>query len=191
MELEMNKHTENRRNEQRLHLSNLQIKVRKHGLNDHLEFIDCVPIDISFNGLAFSTSALQLALSQKLDIRISFGHKLLEGTAVICHIEQQQEAIQYGVLYIDLNPTIEETFCLETLSSTLVKDLAINMADNAVLGSCRNEEEVLLRKAQVFLFDAIEAFKARLSELVDDKVDEHGKVYQLATYFILILVRYP
>lgn len=179
----MNENSQNRRNEKRLHLPDLQIKVKKHGVNESGGYVDCSPVDISFNGLAFSAKNWRLELLQKIDIRVSFGHKVLEGTAVVCHIEKRQQEVQYGVLYIDISPTLEETFSLEALSSTLVKGLATNMADNAILGSSQCEEKILLRKAQVFLFDAISAFKIRLSELVEDKLDEHGKIYKLEDLF--------
>jgi len=179
----MNKETDNRRLDKRLHLPDLQIKVRPHGFKRTGDFIDCKSVDVSLNGLAFSSSDLMLKLLQKIDIRFSVGHKMIEGSAVICHMRRDKESVQYGVLYIDINPTIEEALCLDTLSSTLVKDLAIHMADNAVLGGHESEDDILLRKAQMFLFDAVDAFKKRTFELVKDNVNEYDKVHKLLAMF--------
>ena len=176
------KNIDNRRKDKRLHLPDLQIKVRPNGASN-ADFIDCTPVDVSLNGLAFSSKDLLLELLQKIDIRFSVGHKMIEGSAVICHVESQPSGIRYGVLYLNITPSIEESFSLNTLSSNLVKGLAINMADNAVINSSKTGDEALLRKAQILLFDAIEEFRDRLGSLLAGKVNEQRGSYNLNSLF--------
>jgi len=174
---------DNRRQDKRLHLPDLQIKVKKWGIAEGGQFINCTPVDVSFNGLAFSSDSLVLELLQKIEIQLSVGHKTLEGSAVICHIEKVQGTVRYGVLYIDIKPSLEETFSLDNLSSAMVEDVAVNMADNAVIGSASNETDVLIRKGQIILFDAVQTFKLRLTSLVGNVNDDHGNAYQLDGLF--------
>lgn len=174
---------DNRRLDKRLHLSDLQIKVKKKGITESDKFINCIPVDVSFNGLAFSSDSLVLDLLQKIDIQLSVGHKILEGSAVICHIKKAQGFVRYGVLYIDLKPSLVETFSVDTLSSSIVENVAVNMADNAVVGSDSKKADVLIRKGQIILFDAVQAFKLRLISLVGNVSDAKGNDYQLADLF--------
>jgi len=178
----MQKNIDNRRHDKRLHLPDLQIKVRPNGANNS-DFIDCTPLDVSLNGLAFSSKDLILELLQKIDIRFSIGHKMIEGSAVICHIESQHSGVRYGVLYLDIHPSLEESFSLGSLSSNLVKSIAINMADNAVINSSKTGNEALLRKAQILLFDAIEGFRDRLGSLLAETADEQGNPFKLGSLF--------
>jgi hypothetical protein len=174
---------DNRRQDKRLHLPDLQIRVKKLGIAGSDKYVHCMPVDVSFNGLAFSSDSLVLDLLQKIEIQLSVGHKKLEGSAVICHVEKTQELIRYGVLYIDIKPSLEETFSLDNLSSAMVEDVAINMADIAVIGSASNETGVLIKKAQIVLFDAVQAFKLRLISLVGNVSDVNGNNYPLDDLF--------
>jgi len=174
---------DNRRQDKRLNLPDLQIKVKKWGIAEGAQFINCTPVDVSFNGVAFSSDSLELELLQKIEIQLSVGHKTLEGSAVICHVEKTQELVRYGVLYIDIKPSLEETFSLNNLSSALVEDVAINMADIAVIGSASNETDVLIKKAQIVLFDAVQTFKLRLISLVGNVSDANGNSYPLDDLF--------
>lgn len=178
----MRKNIDNRRQDKRLHLPDLQIKVRANGVSN-ADFIDCTPVDVSLNGLAFTSKDLMLELLHKIDIRFSVGHKMIEGSAVICHIESQPSGVRYGVLYLDISPSIEESFSIGSLSSSLVKNLAVNMADNAVINSSKNSNEALLKKAQILLFDAIEIFKDRLDNLLRGRLDDQGMSYKLDSLF--------
>ena len=159
---------DNRRQDKRLHLPDLQIKVKKIGLAEGDKFINCKPVDVSFNGLAFSSDNLKLDLLQKIQIQLSFGHRTIEGSAVICHIEKTQGLVRYGVLYIDIKPSLEETFSLDSLTSAMIEDVAVNMADNAVVGSALSEVDELIRKGQIILFDGVQAFRLRLASIVGE-----------------------
>ena len=174
---------ENRRNDKRMLLPDLQIRVRKHSSGSNATYIDCTPIDISFNGLAFSSTELSLSLLQKIDIQLSVGSRVIEGIAVVCDIGEVKKATRYGIIYIDINPSIEELFSHKTLSSAQVQELAISMADSALIDVRLNEDEQHLRKAQVLLFDGVEAFKNRIHQRTKNSVDSHGKPLQLAEYF--------
>ena len=183
------KNIDNRRKDKRLHLPDLQIKVRPNGASN-ADFIDCTPVDVSLNGLAFSSKDLLLELLQKIDIRFSVGHKMIEGSAVICHVESQPSGIRYGVLYLDIRPSVEESFSLGALSSSLVKNLAISMADNAVINSSTTDDGALLRKGQILLFDAIEGFRDRLGCLLKETADEQGDSPRLDSLFEFSLDTY-
>lgn len=178
----MKKKIDNRRHDKRLHLPDLQIKVRASGASE-ADYVDCTPVDVSLNGLAFSSNDLMLELLQKIDVRFSVGHKMIEGSAVICHIQTESTGVRYGVLYLDIRPSIEESFSLGSLSSNLVKNLAVNMADNAVINSSKTDNEALLRKAQILLFDAIGGFSDRLQSLLAETADEQGSPYRLDSLF--------
>ncbi|PHR50900.1 PilZ domain-containing protein [Cycloclasticus sp.] len=186
----MNKKTADRRHDKRLYLPDLQIKVRPHGLSNNVDYTECTPVDVSLNGLAFSSKDLRLELLQKVDIRFSVGHKMIEGSAVICHIESQPLGMRYGVLYLDIHPSIEESFSLGALSSSLVKNLAINMADNAVINSRSAGDAALLRKGQILLFDAVESFRDRLSDLLAKTIDEEESSARLGGLFEFSLDTY-
>jgi len=173
----------NRRNEQRLHLPDVQIKVRKLSLGINTPFVNCLPIDVSRNGLAFSSEELDFDLLQKIYIELSVGHRKIEGKALICHIVEKEEATQYGVLFIDVTPSVEEALSLETLSSSRVKDFSASIAENMVLNLRQNTERKRLKKAQIHLFDGVEAFKSRLMDLVKDDKDAQGQPYPLAALF--------
>lgn len=173
----------NRRNEKRLHLPDVQIKVRKLSLGVHSSLVDCLPVDVSQNGLAFLSDELDFDLLQKIYIELSVGHRKIEGKALICHIVEKEDSIQYGVLFIDVSPTVEETLSLETLSSARVKEFSASIAESMVLSLPQNKSHKRLRKAQVHLFDGVEAFKTRLNELVSNEVDAEANSHQLDSLF--------
>jgi len=173
----------NRRNDQRLHLPDVQIKVRKLSLGINAPFVDCLPIDVSRNGLAFASDELDFDLLQKIYIELSVGHRKIEGKALICHIVEKDEATQYGVLFIDVTPSVEDALSLETLSSSRVKDFSASIAENMVLNLRQNVDRKRLKKAQIHLFDGVEAFKSRLIELVQDDKDAQGQPYPLDALF--------
>lgn len=179
----MKKQISNRRNEKRLHLPDVQIKVRKLSLGINASFVECLPIDVSQNGLAFASDELSFDLLQKIYIELSVGHRKIEGKALICHIVEKDDVTQYGVLFIDVAPSVEETLSLETLSSARVKDFSAGIADNMVLKLRQNADHKRLKKAQIHLFDGVNAFKSRLVELLKDDVDGQGHSYQLDTLF--------
>jgi len=176
----MTKQINNRRNDKRLHLPDVKIKVRKLGLGVSSAFIDCLPIDVSQNGVAFSSDQLEFELLQKIFIELSVGNRIIEGKALICHVEENADGARYGVLFIDVSPSIEEALSLENLSSTRVRDFAASMADNLVLSLNVRKADKQLKKAQIHLFDGVDAFRRRLNELVDDEFIEE---YQLNTLF--------
>lgn len=174
---------ENRRKDRRLLLSDLQIDVKKQTLGDDASFIACTPVDISFNGLAFSSDQLVLKLLQKVDIQLSVGHRSIRGSAVVCDIAKVDNTVRYGVLYIDINPSLEKLFSLKSLSSTWVKELAVTLADNALINKNLSRDDQELQKAQSLLFDAVETFRDRLCLRLKNKVDTQGNPYQLADLF--------
>jgi len=178
----MNKQASNRRNDKRLHLPDVQIKVRKLGLGVSSAFVDCLPIDVSQNGVAFSSDQLDFELLQKIYIELSVGNRIIEGKALICHVEENADGVRYGVLFIDVSPSIEETLSLENVSSSRVRDFAASMADNLILSLNEQKAGKQLKKAQIHLFDGVDAFRRRLNELVDDEFIEE---YQLNTLFEL------
>ncbi|HAI96273.1 MAG: hypothetical protein CL866_07870 [Cycloclasticus sp.] len=179
----MTKNMDNRRQDKRLQLPNLQIKVKKPGIGEGRHYVNCKPIDISWNGLAFSSDTESFELLQKIEIQLSVGHKNLEGSAVICHVEKKKTVTNYGVLYIDIAPTLEQVFSTEELSSNLVESLAVNMADRAVIGSVALEQDIRIKKGQIILFDAIQAFKLRINSLVGHVSDGSSKKYQMDSLF--------
>ncbi|OUR84207.1 hypothetical protein A9Q82_00170 [Cycloclasticus sp. 46_120_T64] len=178
----MKKTISNRRNDPRLHLPDVQIRVRKQSLGGST-FVDCQPIDVSQSGLAFTSDELDFDLLQKIYIELSVGHRKIEGKALICHIVEKDEVTQYGVLFIDVTPSVEEALSLESLSSTRVKDFSASIAENMVLNLKQKLDDKRLKKAQIHLFDGVDAFKKRLIELVKDDVDNQGKPYQLGGLF--------
>jgi len=183
MQKNMNKHATNRRNDKRLHLPDVQVRVRKIGLGASSAFVDCLPVDVSRNGLAFTSDELDFDLLQKIYIELSVGHRKIEGKALICHIVEKEEATQYGVLFIDVTPSVEDTLSLETLSSSRVKEFSASIAENMVLNLRQNTDRKRLKKAQIHLFDGVEAFKSRLIELVKDDKDAQGQPYPLDALF--------
>ena len=174
---------ENRRNDKRLLLPDIQVRVKEHGCGDASSYVDCRPVDISFNGLAFSSAGLTLELLQKIDMELSVGGRTLRGEAVVCHIEDIGKTIRYGVLYIDLRPSLEELFSLSNLTATQVKEMAANLVDSLVIDKALSVEKQRLKKAQSLLFDAVEAFKTRLCQRLGDCIEEQGNSYQLADLF--------
>ncbi len=173
----------NRRNEKRLHLPDVQIKVGKLSLGVNSTLVDCLPVDVSQNGLAFLSDELNLDLLQKIYIELSVGHRKIEGKALVCHIVEKDDSIQYGVLFIDVSPTVEETLSLETLSSARVKEFSASIAENMLLNLRQNESGKRLKKAQIHLFDGVEAFKTRLNELVSNEAGVEANPYQLDSLF--------
>jgi len=176
----MTKQINNRRNDKRLHLPDVKIKVRKLSLGVSSVFVDCLPIDVSQNGVAFSSGQLDFELLQKIYIELSVGNRKIEGKALICHVAENPDGVRYGVLFIDVSPSIEEALSLENLSSTWVREFAASMADNLVLSLSEKKADKQLKKAQINLFDGVDAFRCRLNELVDD---ESVGAYQLDSLF--------
>lgn len=174
---------ENRRNDKRLLLPDLQVQVKKQGRGDSSSYIECTPIDISFNGLAFSSDELELELLQKVDLQLTAGHRTLRGSAVICHVGKTAKGIRYGVLYIDLNPSLEQLFSLDNLTSPQVIELATSLADNVLIDKNLTEEQQNLEKAKSLLFDAVTAFKNRICQRLENKTDTQGNTCQVASLF--------
>jgi len=179
----MNNSKLNRRNEKRLHLPDVQVKVRKLSLGVNSALVDCLPVDVSQNGLAFLSDELNFDLLQKIYIELSVGHRKIEGKALVCHIVEKGDSTQYGVLFIDVSPTVEETLSLETLSSARVKEFSASIAENMVLNLRQNESSKQLKKAQIHLFDGVEAFKTRLNELVSNEAGAEASSHQLDSLF--------
>ena len=179
----MNNPKLNRRNEKRLHLPDVQIKVGKLSLGVNSTLVECLPVDVSQNGLAFLSDELNFDLLQKIYIELSVGHRKIEGKALICHIVEKDDSIQYGVLFIHVSPTVEEALSLETLSSARVKEFSASIAENMVLNLRQNESDRRLKKAQLHLFDGVDAFKTRLNELVSNEAGAEAHSHQLDSLF--------
>jgi len=173
----------NRRNEKRLHLPDVQIKARKLSLGVNSTLVDCLPVDVSQNGLAFLSDELNFDLLQKIYIELSVGQRKIEGKALVCHIVEKGDSTQYGVLFIDVSPTVEEALSLETLSSARVKEFSASIAENMLFNLRQNENSKRLKKAQVHLFDGVEAFKARLNELLSNEAGAEANSHQLDSLF--------
>lgn len=174
---------ENRRNDKRLLLPDLQIRVKAQGRGDTSSYVVCTPVDISFNGLAFSSPELKLELLQKVDMELWVGKRVLTGSAVVCHVARNGESTRYGVLYIDINPSLEELFSLDSLSSAQVKEIAENLVDRLVIDKNLSTEQQQLKKAQSLLFDAVDAFKTRICQHLGDSIEAQDNTYQLASLF--------
>lgn len=174
---------ENRRTDRRLLLPDLQIQVKTQNRGEGASYVDCTPIDISFNGLAFSSDELKLELLQKVDLQLTAGRRILRGSAVICHVGKTAKGVRYGVLYIDLNPSLEQLFSLDNLTSTQVIELATSLADNVLIDKNLTEDQQNLKKAKSLLFDAVNAFKNRICQRLENKTDSQGNTYQVTSLF--------
>lgn len=174
---------ENRRNDKRIVIPGLQIRVRKHGSTNAATYVDCTPLDISFNGMAFSTSDLSLDLLQKIEIELSIESRILTGSAVVCDVSEDQGSVRYGILYIDITPSLDDLFGLSAMSSFKIRELAVKMADNVITNPNQSNDERSLEKARVLLIDGVEAFKERMCQRKKIVTDKDGKAYSLASLF--------
>jgi hypothetical protein len=64
------------------------------------------------------------------------------------------------------------------------------MADNAVINSRSAGDAALLRKGQILLFDAVESFRDRLSDLLAKTIDEEESSARLGGLFEFSLDTY-
>lgn len=161
----------NRRADKRLLLPDIQISVKRSERKS--AFILCTAIDVSFNGLAFSSNELKLDALEKIDFQLTIGHRNLCGQGVICDISNGPNGKRYGVLFISMEPAIEEICNLNALSSNYVRELAVTMADHAIASQSMNDDERELNKAWAMLHEGIDVFRQRLCEQHNDATALH------------------
>lgn len=158
----------NRRQEQRMPLADLDLKVRRAGLSHSFNtFQHCRSIDLSHNGIAFANKTLGLNVPEKVDFILTlYGHEV-KGHAVTCNKRETSKGTLYGLMFLSITPEISYVFSEEKLTTQALENLAKNQAEALVLSLLEHKEkqEKLLLSKQQQLFDACRCYLIRLGEM--------------------------
>lgn len=158
----------NRRQEDRIPLQGLDLKIRRTGIGNSLQqYETCRSIDLSLNGLAFATETLILQIPEKIDFILSIGGQEIKGNGVICNNRTTQLETHYGLMFLTVSPEISAVLNHDDLSTQELENLAENMAEQFVftLWEQANSYDNRLWFKQQQLFDAIRFYLVRLGEM--------------------------
>jgi PilZ domain-containing protein len=158
----------NRRQEERMPLQGLVLKIRKAGIGNSLQqYETCRSIDLSLNGLAFATETLILQIPEKIDFILSIGDHEIKGNGVICNKRITHFETQYGLMFLSVSPEINTVLNHADWPTQELKNLAENMAEQFVhsLWEQTNSNNKWVNLKQQQLFDACRSYLLRLGEM--------------------------
>ncbi len=160
----------NRRQEQRMPLQGLDLKIKKivFGLTSNFQHYEkCRLVDLSINGLAFSTDTLELKALEKVDFTLHIEEHEITGTGVICNKRENDSGRQYGLMFLSVTPEISTVFHTDDLSTAELKSLSENLAEQFVssIHDTNSPDRKLLHNKQQQLFDAFRYYLIRLGEM--------------------------
>lgn len=159
---------ENRRQEQRIPLDGLVLKIKQAGISHKLQpYVVCRSIDISPNGFAFSSEHLDLAVPEKIDFILSIDNHEVTGTGVTCNKRQTANDIEYGLMFLMVTPELTSIFEQTQLSTLKLETLSKNQAEQFVhsLLHTNNPVDKFTFNKQQQLFDACRSYLIRLGEM--------------------------
>lgn len=159
----------NRRQEQRMPLQGLNLKIRKDGLRKRLQhYEDCKSVDLSNNGLAFTTDDnLHFNIPEKLEFILTIEDHQIAGTGVVCNKHSSASGTRYGLLILSCSPEIGTLLKNNNLSTRELKNLAANMAEQLVYSLTETDvsSECKIYNKQQQLIDACRSYLGRLGEM--------------------------
>ncbi len=158
----------NRRQEQRMPLEGLVLKVKQSGISHKLQaYVACRSVDISPNGLAFASDQLDLSVPEKIDFILSIENHEITGTGVTCNKRQNANETEYGLMFLAVTPELTSIFEQTQLSTSKLENLSKNQAEqfvHSLLHTNNSVDKFTLNKQQQ-LFDACRTYLIRLGEM--------------------------
>lgn len=158
----------NRRQEQRMPLQGLDLKIKRTGFSNSLQpYMPCRSVDLSFNGLAFSNDTIELDVPEKIDFILTIEGHEIKGSGVTCNKRQNACGMQYGLMFLSVTPEINTVFEYDDLATAELESLAETLAEQFVYSLVEISNpigKITLHKQQQF-FDACRCYLIRLGEM--------------------------
>jgi len=156
-------------------LPGLALKIKKadlsHALND---YIACQSVDLSFNGLAFSSPGYEFNIPDKVNFILTIEEHDIVGSGVICNKRQAPSGMQYGMMFLSVCPELSSLFSHDELSTAELKNIAQKQAEQLVF-SLVDEKSLGYLKKQQQLIDACRSYLSRLGEMGARMHDSHDQ----------------
>ncbi|OUS10377.1 hypothetical protein A9Q89_11160 [Gammaproteobacteria bacterium 53_120_T64] len=161
--------------ERRLPGLNTSVKIRRRGLGFNQWRADLELVDLSANGMALLSPSLRLEALQKIDFELSSGQCKTTGRAVVCYAGNDDSQHRYGLLFIDTDAEFDGFLTGESLSSSEVKRLGEELAEQ-FMQKRQLEAGELYSVQNQRMVDAVSALAQRLGQMGLSIIGEAGKV---------------
>ncbi|GEM_PF-1247861 len=156
----------NRRIEPRIPFMGMRLKVRKRGVTKLRRYVECYSIDLSNSGLAFSTNQLILSELEKVDFILTFQNQTIHGVALVRYTQISDETKQYGLMFLQAVPELDNVLGAEHLTTQEITSLAGSMAEQVAYSIQEKQDKNLrLRRQQQRFLDALHAYFERLGQM--------------------------
>lgn len=154
------------REQVRMPLNGLRLKVRKRGISRASNYVECYSIDLSHSGLAFTSTELKLNEMEKVDFMLIFQNQTIQGTALVRYVHSASEFTRYGLMFLQTLPIIDTVLGWENLTTKEIRQLASSLAEQTsyALREKQDQKLRLVHQRQRFC-DALNAYFDRLSEM--------------------------
>ncbi|HEB77166.1 MAG TPA: PilZ domain-containing protein [Methylothermaceae bacterium] len=154
------------RRDPRYPLPGLQVEIRRAGWKPAGGYQAHRLVDLSPNGLAFVSHEESLNPLDKVGFRLRIGGCGAEGRAVVCYRRAEGEGLwRYGAMFLEVTPDIGMLLQEAEVDPVEVRSVARALAEEMVLRDCRDAGERELRRRQMLLQEAVDAWLQRLREL--------------------------
>ncbi len=161
--------------EQRVPALNITIKIRRRGLGFNPWRYDLNLIDLSANGMALSSTEVQLIPLQKIDFELRSGHITTAGCAVVCYAADRSHQKRYGLLFIETDQCFDTFLTGESLSSIEVKRLGEEVAEQYMYQRVASED-LIFRVQNQRMIDAVTTMARRLGQMGLNVKNSEGRV---------------
>lgn len=163
----------NRRQDHRVSAPSATIKIRKRGVfyrwNNNSTLVD-----VSSSGLSITSNSLQLSTLNKVEFELSLEGKLVSGSAIVCHVNNDGSQQKYGLLFITANTDIDHFINGSLPSTEQAKRLGEEIAGRFIYQNNSDTTDIELQKKNQLMLDAVKAMATRLGDMGMFIKDETG-----------------
>lgn len=173
---------ENRRQEQRLPIVGLALKIRKSGIGGvWLDFEQCRTVDLSLNGLAFTTENLDFKVPEKIDFALFVDEHEVKGSGIVCNRRVTEDGLQFGLMFLSVSPEIGSFIENGESNKQELKHSAEAVAERLAysLWSAQGRNGQWEHRKMQELFDVLRCYLNRLGEMGVRQTAETGDRYVL------------
>lgn len=159
---------ENRRQEQRLPIEGLALKIRKSGIGGvWLDFEQCRTVDLSLNGLAFSTEDMDFKVPEKIDFALFIDEHEVKGSGIVCNRRKTDHGLQFGLMFLSVSPEIGTLIESGESAKQELKYSAESVAERLAysLWDAQQRNGQWEHRKMQELFDVLRCFLNRLGEM--------------------------
>ena len=170
----MNTISNNRRQDPRISAPSVGVRIRKRGFGFHRWADDPALVDVSSSGLSITSNSLQLKALNKVEFELTLDGKTMSGSAIVCHVSNNNSQQKYGLLFIAANTDIDHFINGSLRSTEQAKRLGEEIAERFVYQNNLDTADIELQKKNQLMLDAVKAMATRLGEMGMFIKDETG-----------------